>query len=233
MSEGERKKFSPVGENLNQKSDNNNNNKNSYVDEEERTTYESDKKISSTDNNGSGVDVEKREIERGPGGQPEEITDRHKEELNEPEKLREMLQEKEKEMEELWQRYLWLQADFDNFRKRSYKEREDAVRSSMVDFMAELLKVVDNFERALETEQCEVDGLLSGVNMIYRQFKELLHKEGLEEIPAEGETFNPEKHHAVMQEESELEEGTVIEVLQKGYCWKGKVIRPAMVKVAK
>ena len=106
----------------------------------------------------------------------------------------------------------------------------------MLSIVAEqLLPVLDNFERALavETTNEESKSILTGVDMVYRQFIEALNQEGIEEIEALGEPFDPHFHQAVMQEKSEEHEsGIVIEVLQKGYRLKDRVIRPSMVKVS-
>ena len=92
---------------------------------------------------------------------------------------------------------------------------------------------MDNFERALDSVEKE-DGFYEGIKMIYEQIVKLLVDNGLKEIQCIGEVFDPNLHHAVFMEESEdSEEGTVLEVIQKGYMLKDKVIRPSMVKVAK
>jgi len=139
-----------------------------------------------------------------------------------------------KEREDLYQRLARLQADFDNFRKRSRKEQEDFARYASQNLVERLLPVLDNFSRALEAEYGDNNSLKAGVEMTYRQLFEVLSQEGLTVIEAKGQTFDPEYHEAVMQEETdEYPDGTVIEVFQKGYKLKNKVIRPAMVKVAK
>ena len=100
--------------------------------------------------------------------------------------------------------------------------------------MLKLLPVLDNFERALEAEGDSLKDYKSGVEMIYRQFQDVLSLEGVEAIPAVGEPFDPVKHEAVFREESEeYPENTIIEELRRGYVLKDKVIRPSMVKVTK
>lgn len=141
----------------------------------------------------------------------------------------------EQELEELKARYLRVQADFDNFRKRTKTEKEVAAKYRAQPLAELLLPVLDNFERALavETSNEESKSILTGVEMVYRQFKEALQQEGIEEVEALGEPFDPHKHQAVAQEKSEEHEsGIVIEVFQKGYRIKDRVIRPAMVKVS-
>ncbi|AXF54676.1 nucleotide exchange factor GrpE [Salicibibacter kimchii] len=127
-----------------------------------------------------------------------------------------------------------VQADYDNFRKRSRSEKEAAAQFRSQPLMEALLPVLDNFSRAFDTEgqNSSNEGLYKGMEMVYRQFWESLESEGLEEIPTEGETFDPNVHQAVMQVEEEgFEPNQIVEELQKGYKLKTRVIRPAMVKV--
>jgi len=157
--------------------------------------------------------------------------ERIKEEL---ENVRRQLEEQTALAQEYFNRLARMKADFENFRRRSQREREELVRYAAEQLMKSLLPVLDNFERALADESGELDKFKEGIKMIYNQICEILAGEGLEPIPAEGEEFNPEKHEAVMSEESsEHPDNTVLEELRKGYTLKGKVIRPAMVKVAK
>ncbi|MGX8774356.1 MAG: nucleotide exchange factor GrpE [Bacillota bacterium] len=128
-------------------------------------------------------------------------------------------------------RYLRLMADFQNYRKRAEKEKKDLYSYANEKIMNDLLTVMDNFERALEHEPGE--GFKEGIEMIFKQLTDVLEKDGLAEIPALGEEFDPNVHNAVMTEETEdYESGKVSGVMQKGYTLNGKVIRPAMVKVA-
>ncbi|NLY70077.1 MAG: nucleotide exchange factor GrpE [Clostridiales bacterium] len=138
----------------------------------------------------------------------------------------------EEEDEELQAKYLRLAADFQNYKKRVEKEKSDIYSFANEKLITELLDVIDNFERALEVES-EDKGMLNGIKLVYKQFKGVLEKNGLEDIKAEGEPFDPNFHHAVMTEKVDSHEsGYVIEVFQKGYLLNKKVIRPAMVKVA-
>lgn len=139
------------------------------------------------------------------------------------------------EAEEYQQRFLRAQADFDNFRRRTLKEKEDLAKYASAKLVTELLPVLDNFERALATEQAasEAESFIKGVDMIFRQLGQVLEQEGVKPMEAVGQLFNPEFHQAVMTVETdEFEEGTVVEELQKGYLLKDKVLRPAMVKVS-
>lgn len=139
------------------------------------------------------------------------------------------------EAEENYNRYLRVQADFDNFRKRTRKEREDLLKYASQPLIESLLPAVDNLERALTAGQGSDDAgsLMKGVDMVFRQIKQVLDQEGLQAIEAEGKPFDPQYHQAVMQEESaDHESGIVIQELQKGYVLKDRVIRPSMVKVS-
>lgn len=134
--------------------------------------------------------------------------------------------------EELNTRYLRLAADFQNYKRRVEKEKGDIYAYANEKIVVELLDVIDNFERALE-HGAENESFAEGMNMIFKQFRGVLEKSGVEEINALGENFDPNFHHAVLTEKSdEHESGKVIQVLQKGYLLNKKVIRPAMVKVA-
>lgn len=126
-----------------------------------------------------------------------------------------------------------LQADFQNYRKRVERDKEVTVRYANEKLLTQLLEVVDNFERALASEK-EHDQFYQGMELIHQQFVTLLTNNGLEELDSNGAVFDPNLHQAVMAEESaEVESGHVTATLQKGYRLNGKVIRPAMVKVAK
>lgn len=138
------------------------------------------------------------------------------------------------QLEEEENRYLRLQADFDNFRRRSRLDAEAAQKYRAQSLVADILPALDNFERALQvnTADEQTKSVLQGVEMVYRQLVEALQKEGVEAIESVGKTFDPYEHQAVMQvEDNEYEPNTVVEELQKGYKLKDKIIRPAMVKV--
>lgn len=132
-------------------------------------------------------------------------------------------------------KYMRLAADFQNYKKRTEKERFTRYSEGKNDFTTDLLPVLDNFERA--TSQDSVEGVdasfLEGMEMIYNQLIAVLAKNGIEEIAALGEEFDPNLHHAVQQLPSEeYESGKIASVLQKGYKSGDKIIRPSMVIVA-
>jgi len=147
--------------------------------------------------------------------------------------LKKKLEEKEKQAAEYLEMAQRLKAEFENYRKRTEKEKSEMIDYGQEKVILELLPVIDNFERALMSEG-DLTSYKEGVELIYKQFKKILDNLGVEEIKAEGEIFDPYKHHAVMQDEAEdKKENEIIEVFQKGYTLKDKVIRPSMVKVAK
>lgn len=138
-----------------------------------------------------------------------------------------------KEDEEINARYLRLAADFQNFKRRVEKEKGDIYAYANEKIVVDLLDVIDNFERALDHSSDNNESFAEGMSMIFKQFKGVLEKNGVEEINSLGEQFDPNFHHAVMTESSEeFKSDHVIQVLQKGYMLNKKVIRPAMVKVA-
>ena len=134
------------------------------------------------------------------------------------------------EMKNLAQR---VQADFDNFRRRNASVYADSLAEGERNVIKELLPVIDNFERALNNSENVDQNYVEGVRLVYKQLMDVLTKKGLEEIDASGK-FDPELHNAVMQGESDdAESGDILEVFQKGYKVKDRIIRHSMVKVAK
>ena len=128
--------------------------------------------------------------------------------------------------------YLRLAAEYDNYRKRSQKEKENAWATAKAETIKELLPVYDNLERALKQETCD-EAYAKGVQMTMTQLKTVLEKLGVEEIPAQGQPFDPNLHNAVMHMEDEaFGENMVAEVFQAGFKLGEKVIRHALVKVA-
>lgn len=145
--------------------------------------------------------------------------------------LKETVLAKEKEIAELNDKYLRLYAEYDNFRRRSAKEREGIYFDAKSDTVKNILPILDNMERA--TVFTEADKVLEGMNLILKSFNESFAKMDVKEIEALGKTFDPNVHYAVMHIEDEAYgENEVVEVLQKGYTCGDKVIRYAMVKVA-
>ena len=160
------------------------------------------------------------------------------EEVVEEKTAEELLQEKvdklEEELKQSEDKYLRLYAEFENFKRRKNKEIEtnNVYKSQKV--ITEILPSLDNLERALQVESDneEIKSLLKGVEMVYEVLLNVLKSEGVELIETENAQFDPNYHHAVMQDEdSEKESGAILDTFQKGYKLKDRVIRPAMVKV--
>ncbi|MGN6385720.1 MAG: nucleotide exchange factor GrpE [Verrucomicrobiota bacterium] len=154
-----------------------------------------------------------------------------------PEELSE-LKAKAAKADENWDKYVRLTADFDNFKKRAARDRSEAIKYANEALLEKLLPVADNFEAALtaanNSTNTNVDSLKTGVNMILTQFKNFLADNGVEEIDALGKPFDPNLHEAVSQQESdEAPEGQVIQQMRKGYKFRDRLLRPAMVVVAK
>ncbi|MBN2285599.1 MAG: nucleotide exchange factor GrpE [Tissierellales bacterium] len=163
----------------------------------------------------------------------EEAHHTKKEDKEEIEEANDEIQEEESEPDENTRKLLRLQADFLNFKNRTEKEKARIYSSAIEDIIMELLPVMDNFERAIQTEH-DNNSFKDGIVMIYNQLKTAIEKKGVEEIPSLGEKFNPNIHHAVASQETEdVEADVIIEVLQKGYQIYDKVIRPSMVKISK
>jgi len=145
------------------------------------------------------------------------------------------LEEVRREKDSLQDRLLRTAAEFDNYRKRIERERRDLADYMKADILAELLPIVDNFERALQTPSADpADPLRKGVELIHKQMVDFLKKRGVAPIEALGADFDPNFHQAVIHETSPAHrEGEVIAELQRGYMLGDKLLRPAMVKVAK
>jgi molecular chaperone GrpE len=136
------------------------------------------------------------------------------------------------ENQQLKDRYLRTLADFENFRKRSEREKNDFFRFAMANLMRELLPVLDNFDRALEHAE-EGDEFHKGVSLIYKQLYDVLQKNGLKPIDEANVHFNPNIHEAVVRDEDpSVPNHTVVALLQKGYFLNDRLLRPALVKVA-
>ena len=142
-------------------------------------------------------------------------------------------QEAQKALAEKEEQYLRLAAEYDNYRKRTAKEKESLYADAKIDTIKALLGVYDNLERGLAQYGDEESPHRKGLEMVFNQFKESLKKLGVETMDAAGKPFDPEKHNAVMHVEDEnYGENTVVEVLQQGFTLGDKVLRFAIVKVA-
>ena len=135
-------------------------------------------------------------------------------------------------LKEKEERALRLQADFENFRRRTSKEKEELSAVIKQEILKDMLPLLDNFERAMAAETKDAEAFQKGVDMIYTQLQEVMKKNGLEPIETEGQKFDPNFHQAVMRVQNEdLENDDIAQELQKGYMVEGRVIRPSMVQV--
>jgi len=153
----------------------------------------------------------------------------------EPDPIAELTAERDKlAAESIENRDNWLRtrAEFDNFRKRTERERSEFVQYAGMEVIRDILPIVDDFERAKKVACVDAE-YLKGIELIYQRLDEALKKLGLEPIEAAGQPFDPNVHMAVQRVESaDVEAETVLEEFQRGYNFKGKLLRPAMVKVA-
>lgn len=144
----------------------------------------------------------------------------------------EELEAVKKQLSEGVERMKRLQADFENFRRRTRQEKEELSNMVVQDFIKDLLPMLDNFDRAMAAEATDGTKFQQGVEMIYNQLAEILKNKGLEKIDTTDAQFDPNFHQAVMRVENpDLEDESIAMELQKGYMVKGKVIRPSMVQV--
>jgi molecular chaperone GrpE len=166
----------------------------------------------------------------------EEIVDSASEGQDELAELREKLQAKEKESEENYQRYLRQIAEVENFKKRVNREKEDAIRFANENLIKDILPVIDNLERAISHAQGGGNGnpLVEGVEMVLKGLLDVFSKHGVVQVPAVGTIFDPGKHEAMAQvESSEHEPNTIINEHHKGYLFRDRLLRPALVTIAK
>ncbi|MFU2013622.1 nucleotide exchange factor GrpE [Peribacillus butanolivorans] len=166
-----------------------------------------------------------------PAEQNQEETPVEKDELQ---LSHEKIAELQAKIEEMDNRYLRLQADFDNSRRRAKLDMEAAQKYRVQSIAGDLVEALDNFERAtkIEADNEQTKSLLQGMEMVYKAIIDALTKEGIEPISSVGEEFDPRLHQAVMQVQDEnFGSNIVVEEFQKGYVLKDRVLRPAMVKV--
>lgn len=157
--------------------------------------------------------------------------------LSELEILRQSFEEKKKLAESYYDQLLRLKAEFDNYRKRMEKERQGLVEFGKQELVVKLLNILDSLDLALHStkdEKNKAESIKEGVKLIHKQFKEILEKEGLKRLKVEGEKFDPNLHHAVEYQESDKhKDNEIIKEIRPGYLLHDRVIRPALVLVAK
>jgi len=148
------------------------------------------------------------------------------------------LRERAAKADDNWERLLRTTADFENFKKRATREKQEAIKFANEGLLQKLVPVLDNFDMALAATQNgqseAAQSLLKGIQMIYQQLRNVLVEAGLEEVNADGKAFDPSLHEAISQKETdEAPEGQVIQQLRKGYKLRDRLLRPASVVVAK
>lgn len=157
------------------------------------------------------------------------------EEVIKKSELETQVEQLEKEKTEITDSYKRLAAEFDNFRKRTIREKDEIFKNATSSLIEAFLPVMDSMEMAKASvdDNAEKAALKKGIELVYRQFSEVLDKLDIDEIECLGENFDPELHNAIMHvEDEQYSENEVVEVLQKGYIFKEKVIRHSLVKVA-
>lgn len=205
--------------------------KNDQMTEEEKNESINEQDIEILEPETDGEKVEDNETDHREGKkQSDEGSDE-----NELEILKNKVDQLEKENKAVEDKMLLNQAEFENFKKRTRREKEAIHKYKSQDIASDILPVLDNFDRALHATNADVNkAYIEGVTMVYRQLLDALKTHGIEVIEVVGKEFDPNLHHAVMQvEDEDKESNIVVEELQKGYMLKDRVIRPAMVKVNK
>lgn len=163
-----------------------------------------------------------------------ETGDETLEEPREDESPEETMERLREEREEFREKYLRKVADLENLRKRKDQQLREHRKYAHRDLLGDLLEVLDNFERALESMEFENEDVREGCEMIHQQLRELLERYDVEPMRAEGEPFDPHRHEGMMQEEREdLDRSEVLEVFKEGYVYHDRVLRPARVKVGR
>jgi len=188
-------------------------------------------------------DTENPSVENGTNKNNQEVTGDNQEttqndgaNASKIEEVKAMLEQKTKQCDEYFSMLQRTAAEFDNYKKRTVKEKDALYNDAVSDTVLAILPVVDNFERAMkaaENDSTTNASFKEGMELVYKQFKDALKSLGVEEIKSVGETFDPQLHNAVMHiEDDSYGASIVIEEFQKGYVLKDKVIRYSMVKVA-
>lgn len=204
---------------------------NEEIKEENGTETEAEETVNETESaEAASAEAETETVEE-PAGEP--APEKEEKGSRKEKKLKKELEETEKKLAASEEKYLRMIAEYDNYRKRTQKEREGIYTDAYADALKEILPVADALEMALKYSASDNAKIVEGVDMTLKKFSEILGKMGVEAFGAEGETFDPNLHNAVMHVEDEAYgENVIAEVLMKGYRKGEKVLRYAMVKVA-
>jgi len=200
--------------------------KNNHKNKEEQKVWESTEELKPE---------EAREEESRPQDEKAEEPKEERKEQSPLEKMQAELAEKSREAAEYFDKWLRLRAEFENFKKRMQKEKAELMKFGNESLLRSMLPILDNLERAVDHGKSgqENTPLLEGVEITLKQFFNTLERFGVKPISAVGEVFNPEKHEAVSEEESDQEPNRVISEIQKGYLFHDRLLRPAKVIVSK
>ena len=147
--------------------------------------------------------------------------------------IEEMLQEAERKAQEHYDAWMYAKAEAENMRRRAHEDVDKARKFALEKFSGELLAVKDSLEAALSVENATVESFKNGVELTHKQLVSVFEKFNITEVHPHGEKFDPHKHQAISMVEAEAEANTVVQVLQKGYLLNERVLRPALVMVAK
>lgn len=177
-----------------------------------------------------------QEVEENNGQQIENEQEAYQQEFTSEDidSLKQQLEEEKKKADEYFNKLQYLRADFENYKKRASREVDEQVNQTKVELFRKMLTVIDNLERAVEASKSskEDDPLVEGVEMVLDQFKSLLKEEGVTELEAVGQKFDPKYHEAVAFKESD-ENNIILEENKKGYCMGDIIIRPSIVIVGR
>ncbi len=185
--------------------------------------------VQSSDNQHQGVEEDKeQQMDNEQEAYQQEFTS------EDIDSLKQQLLEEQKKAEEYFNKLQYLRADFENYKKRASREVDEQVKQTKVELFRKLLGVIDNLERAVEASRNreEDDPLVEGVEMVLDQFKSILREEGVSELEAVGQKFDPKYHEAVAFKEAD-ENNIILEENQKGYCMGDTIIRPSIVIVGR
>ncbi len=201
---------------------------NSNNQEQAGNNNQSQKEVEEAEAKKTEIEKKLEELEQEVSEEDTQFASLEDELVNAKEEIDELKEKKEKYQSRLKH----LKADFANYKRRQREQRDKLILRTKRDLLKELIPVIDNFERAIDSCKAESDGLVEGVNMIYKQLNQFLAAEDVKQLGEKGEEFDPNCHNAVAREESEeYESDKILEVLQTGYQIEDEIIRPAMVKV--